>query len=303
MAFVYVNNGPGWRLARCLDVLASEITAAYPDATCLGTLGDAAHQAQDFESDHNPFIIDPSTGLGVVRAIDVAGPDATLKLIRQRIWDLYAAQDPRVWAYGYAKGTSDNLINDWGLPFRTHVNLGDAGHLHISVTQRDGLNPSPAGYVSSIDSTAPWGIAAPDGKAANDMSFRVIECPKEPQRAALGIWVVGTATRLYVATPGPTGFEGIFLGLPECLNAPDASGAKYTQQVNAQTWDSYFSLAGDPDPLHPTPTNVGGLTAAGLAQAIVKLLPSNVFPEDQLIEAVSQALSQATFTGTFGVNP
>lgn len=291
----YSPAGPGWRLATSLQVLADEISVAYPEASCLGTKGDSAHQAEDFESDHNPFILDPNTGIGIVRAIDVAGPDAVLKAIRQRIWDLYAAQDPRVWAYGYGKGCSDNLINDWGLPFRTHVEVGDAGHLHISVTQKDGLNPSPLGYVAAIDSTASWGITGPVGKVDNDMGFRVIYCPKEPQRAALGVWVVGASTRVYVPTPGPTGFEGLYLGLPECLNASDASGVKTSQVVDAQTWDAYFSLAGDPNPLHPTPSNALELPmtvdTAALAQAIVKLLPSNAITEDQVHALITQAIS------------
>lgn len=163
MAFDFAaGGGPGddWYLAKSLVTLAGEMAIAHPEVTCLGTLGDDSHQAEGYSSDHNPFIIAPN-GKGVVRAIDIGGPDATLKVVRQHIWILYATKFPPLYEFGYAKGTSDNLINGWGLPFTTHVDTGDAGHLHVSVTQVDGNNPSPAGYLSAIDSTAPWGFLAP----------------------------------------------------------------------------------------------------------------------------------------------
>lgn len=157
----YAPAGQGWRLAYSLVTLAHELAQVYGDTlTCLGTVGDVAHAAEAMGSDHNPFIRDPGeSSVGIVRAIDFGGPDAVLKQIRQHIWGLYAGTDPRVYVFGYGKGCSDNLINNWGLPFKTHVDTGDAGHLHISVTQLNGYNPSPSGYVSAIDSTAAWGFA------------------------------------------------------------------------------------------------------------------------------------------------
>lgn len=160
MPFNYQASGAGWRLCRSLITLAEEIKVAYPSATCLGTIGNAAHQEEGYGSDHNPFIKDPSTGVGIVRAIDIGGDNGMLQQIRAHIWALYAARDPRMYEYGYGKGTSDNQINGWGLPFSHHTDTGDAGHLHISVTQANGIHPSPSGYVSSIDSVAGWGFAA-----------------------------------------------------------------------------------------------------------------------------------------------
>lgn len=154
----YAESGPGWRLARSLVQLATEVHAAHPDFTCLGTIGDAAHAAENTSSDHNPFVVDPATGLGVVRAIDFGGPDAELKQLRQHLWQLYAAEFAPLWEFGYVKGTSDNLINNWGQPFSTHVDTGDAGHLHVSVTQVDGNHPTSSGYVAAIDLTTDWGV-------------------------------------------------------------------------------------------------------------------------------------------------
>jgi len=158
MAFNMHTSGDGWRLARSLIKLGHEVEAAHPDFTCRGTIGDAAHAAKGTRSDHNPFIRDPHTGLGVVRAIDIDGPDAELKKLRHRLWSLYAHQDDRLYRFGYIKGCSDNLINNWFLPFGTHRDDGDADHLHISVTQVNGKNPSAKGYIAAIDDTRSWGL-------------------------------------------------------------------------------------------------------------------------------------------------
>lgn len=160
MTFNMPTSGNGWRLASSIIQLGHEVAAAHPDFTCLGTLGDASHVSEGTGSDHNPFIKDPTTGIGIVRAIDIGGPDAELKQLRQYLWNMYAAQDNRVYEFGYMKGCSDNLINNWGLPFGVHVDTGDAGHLHISVTQRNGNTPSASGYVAAIDDMRSWGISA-----------------------------------------------------------------------------------------------------------------------------------------------
>lgn len=158
MTFAMTTQGPGWRLAGSLITLGSEVSKAHPDFTCLGTIGDAAHVGEGVESDHNPFVLDPHTGIGIVRAIDIGGPDAELKQLRAYLWNLYAESDNRLYEFGYVKGCSDNLINNWGLPFNVHIDTGDAGHLHISVTQTDGNHPSAAGYVAAIDDPRTWGI-------------------------------------------------------------------------------------------------------------------------------------------------
>jgi hypothetical protein len=160
MPFNMPISGAGWRLAGCLIQLGHEIEAAHPDLSCLGTLGNAAHAAEGTGSDHNPFIKDPHSGIGIVRAIDIGGPDNALRQLRQVLWSLYAQQDDRVYRFGYMKGCSDNLINNWGLPFGTHIDTGDAGHLHVSVTQANGNHPTAGGYVASLDDTRSWGIAS-----------------------------------------------------------------------------------------------------------------------------------------------
>lgn len=160
MAFNYASSGSGWRLAGSLIQLATEVAAAHPGFTCLGTIGDADHVGEGTASDHNPFIKDPTTGLGIVRAIDIGGPDAQLQQLQSYLWGLYAAKFAPLWEFGYVKGTSNNQINNWGLPFGHHEDDGDASHLHVSVTQANGNAPSAAGYVAAIDSRQSWGISS-----------------------------------------------------------------------------------------------------------------------------------------------
>lgn len=159
MSFNMPTSQGGYRVAGAIIQLGREIAASDAEFTFLGALGDVQHTTEGYQSDHNPFILGPD-GKGVIRAIDIGGPDAKLKALRQHLWDLYAAQDNRVYAFGYMKGTSDNQINNWYLPFGHHTDSGDAGHLHISVTQKNGNAPSPSGYVAAIDDTRSWGISS-----------------------------------------------------------------------------------------------------------------------------------------------
>lgn len=158
MSFNYNRGGGTWRTARALDTLTAEIAAKFPDLTCLGTVGDLAHQAQDTYSDHNPVVRDPVTGVGIVRAVDVGGNPAELKLLETHLNALYNAGDPRLKAFGYTHMNGFVTVWDDNPATLLHADPGDDGHLHISLTQA--TYPSTAGgYVSAIDSTAPWGIA------------------------------------------------------------------------------------------------------------------------------------------------
>jgi hypothetical protein len=111
----------------------------------------------------------------------------------------------------------------------------------------------------------------------DDMSFRVIYCPSEPTRAALGVWAVGPGIRLHVPT---TEWEPYYLNLPECANAGTAGpegvlGTKLPQAVAAQDWDLYFWLSGG-DPINPTPTNAPAAITATLTNAQISALASQV---------------------------
>lgn len=155
MAYTYTSSyGPDVILAPCLQVLCSEIAVRYPDAINLGEIGDSTHKGEGVGSDHNPFIT--HGGKGYVRAIDIGGSQAIQSALFAFFQRVYAARDPRVYPYGYAH--KDNVITTW-FGTGTHTDAGDVGHLHISVTQANGNSPSSAGWVSALDSRAPWGLA------------------------------------------------------------------------------------------------------------------------------------------------
>lgn len=79
-----------WRVAGSLLTLLSQVNALYPnrDKSSDGTIGDAAHQAQ--QSDHNP------DALGIVRALDITHDPAHGCDIDKLTDALAAGRDPRI---------------------------------------------------------------------------------------------------------------------------------------------------------------------------------------------------------------
>lgn len=167
MTYTYSTQfGDGIYLAPCLQRLCWEI-AHHPEfsqLTNLGEIGDTSHQSQGYSSDHNPFIIHQTRGGRVrrlVRAIDLGGDPKVLLRLRHHLNMMYATGDKRLWEYGYMKGPDDK-ITSWVSPpagrIELHVDSGDEGHLHISVTQADGYHPSPNGWVRALAYRRDWGL-------------------------------------------------------------------------------------------------------------------------------------------------
>ena len=141
-------GGGGNTLARSVVTLIGQLVAAYPsqawqNSPDTGTIGDATHQAQGSDSDHNPWLNHTVRALDVANS-DPAGPDC--EALFAMVNRMYAAKDPRVWPNGYA--IYRGRITDWDNPGGFHAQQGDPhnNHVHISVSQ------DPAGY----DSTAEW---------------------------------------------------------------------------------------------------------------------------------------------------
>lgn len=167
MPYTYTSDfGGGTILAPCLQVLCAEIAQRYPDAVNLGEIGDTTHQGEGYGSDHNPFI--SHGGIRYVRAVDIGGPVAIQQALFDFFQRLYVKQDPRVFPYGYAH--KDGVITTWFGHGATHADAGDYGHLHISVTQRDGNHPGPGGWVAALDSRAPWGLISSTPTEEDDMT-------------------------------------------------------------------------------------------------------------------------------------
>lgn len=141
-------GGGGYSLAQSLAVLIHQLETAYPsqawqNSPDTGTIGDAAHQAQGRDSDHNPWLNNTVRALDVANS-DPAGPDC--EALFAMVNRMYAARDPRVYPNGYA--IYRGRITDWDNPGSFHAQQGDPhnNHVHISVSQ------NPAGY----NSPAPW---------------------------------------------------------------------------------------------------------------------------------------------------
>lgn len=218
----YSTGGPSWYLAKSLQTLAAEVTLRFPAITCLGTIGNQAHQEENDSSDHNPFIKAPN-GMGVVRAIDLAGPAEDLVELQAIFMALYVARDSRVFQFGYWH--RNNVVSNWPpLPIGgTHTDDGDVGHLHISVTQRNGNAPSSTGYLAAIDSTAPWGIYIPPKPAPtppplpeDDMSNPAVLYSVNPAGAPagtpIGTYVHYPYSRSYLHVASPTDVEALKSG-------------------------------------------------------------------------------------------
>lgn len=241
------------RLAGSLKRLAGEIALAYPQATFLGALGNQEHVTEGATSDHNPIVKDPY-GWGVVRALDIGGPDAMLKEIRAHFWKMYAAKDARLWHYGYSKGTSDNQINNWPPADITghHTDTGDAGHLHISVTQK--YYPSvAAGYIAAIDSEASWGLfdsPAPQPEGDDDMANMYLVQMDTDHSGKGGKWyLLGGPDGYSQVASTPDLNRLIALGVPKLDTGKSTDVFSYAQH---QIWSS----AGAPAqsiPLPPVP--------------------------------------------------
>lgn len=136
-----------WRVALSLLVLRDQIDALYPNRNKAsdGTIGDAAHQAQ--QSDHNP------DSQGIVRALDITHDPQHGCDIDQISDALAAAQDLRV-SYVIA----NRLITgpDYGWIWTSYS--GDdphTGHLHLSVVSTSMADKQYAWYLPRLEGDEP----------------------------------------------------------------------------------------------------------------------------------------------------
>lgn len=138
-----------WRLARSIVTLRRELDELWPDRDRRsdGTIGDAAHASS--ESDHNPWVKDPS-GTGVVRAIDVDvdGIDAPGLVVMWR--EMGAAGDVRLQFGGYVIYNRRIASSRDGWAWRPYSGKNPhTGHAHLSVSRQQAGYDSPAGWLAA----------------------------------------------------------------------------------------------------------------------------------------------------------
>lgn len=179
MTYTWTERPGGYALAPALQTLCAEIAASpkYRVLTNLGEKGDVRHDTEGLQSDHNPWLIGTKgskyPGIGYVRAVDLGGPLALLLELRDDINKLYSRKFPPLWPYGYTKGPDDKITTWFSTTCVLHVDSGDQGHLHVSVTH-GGSHPvaGSADWEPQLDSTAPWGI---DTAGEDDMAITPVE--------------------------------------------------------------------------------------------------------------------------------
>jgi len=130
-----------WRLAKSLDVLRSQVNAAYPnrDKSNDGTIGDERHAATS--SDHNP------NSAGVVTAMDITNDPAHGVNARALAETLVASHDPRIKYLISNAQIVSSKVSPWVWRPYSGVNA-HRHHVHVSVM----------GDPSLWDDTRPWAI-------------------------------------------------------------------------------------------------------------------------------------------------
>lgn len=155
-----------WRNAEALLTLRAEIDRAFPgrDRASDGGKGDAAHSTRT--SDHNPWVIDASGIVGVVRAFDFdAGPGLHPDENNDVVGDTIVAAVVAAARRGHPAMTYGSYIiyektiysYSYGFTARPYGGANPhESHVHVSVGRRR----------SAYDSTAPWGVNAPTAEVS-----------------------------------------------------------------------------------------------------------------------------------------
>lgn len=234
-----------WRLAGSLVQLCAEIRAEWPDAV-IGSIGDAAHQAE--ASDHNPedHDSDPATP-AVVCAIDPMADHVDCAELVRRI---LANPHPDL-AYVIHNGTIWHRRNNFRpAPYTgsdRHIN-----HAHISVgTGSDGHRMPP------FDDPTQWGVT------------RMMTLAHQKGRPADEIWLCDGIRRRPVRSTQELADirEASKIG----LLPPLALGGNVFEAVRLDALGDVWQVVTDPTPAEPAPVDVDALADKLLAGVLAKL--------------------------------
>ena len=134
-----------WRVAESLMALRKQVNAAAPHRSTAsdGTIGNAEHAART--SDHNPWVIDGSTG--VVTAMDITHDPANGCDAGVLAEALRSGKDARIKYVIWNRRIASATVHPWEWRPYTGANPHNH-HMHLSVQEEK----------AKYDSTAAWGI-------------------------------------------------------------------------------------------------------------------------------------------------
>lgn len=154
---VTCNQNPrpwrNWRVAEALKTLLRQVNAFAPtrSRTHDGTIGDTDHQSR--VSDHNPWVLDPASRLGVVTALDVTHDPVHNCDCHQLAQLLQRHKDKRIkyviWNRRIINSAPINGTEAWQWRNYSGANPHDK-HMHVSVKCDAG----------SFDANDPWALFA-----------------------------------------------------------------------------------------------------------------------------------------------
>lgn len=196
----YYPTGPGWRVAHALDQGIKEIQRQFPLVHCVGTIGDARHQAEGGRSAHNPIILAPD-GVRLVVAVDLIGPQIDLDKIQAILEARYNANDPRQYPRGFTQMNGEGTTWDNNPHTTLHFTGADYGHLHWNINTVN-FPVRAEDYRSAMDSTSPWSIYA-SPSPINTQGDLDNMTPQERKDLAADI-----ATAIITRELGGAGFNG-----------------------------------------------------------------------------------------------
>lgn len=124
-----------WRLAKCITTLQDMVNHEWPGRSKVsdGTIGDARHQGQGQQSDHNPWI--QAGGVGIVRAFDITCNGIPHWDVAEYIRRLGLNGDIRLANGGYVIHERQIASNIQNWAWRTYTGSDPhSNHIHVSVS-------------------------------------------------------------------------------------------------------------------------------------------------------------------------
>jgi hypothetical protein len=154
-----------WRPAASLEVYKRQLNEVAPSRSKLsdGTIGDAAHQAEQCSSDHNSCCVKDSKGVWVITAEDYTHDPIHGADMGKLSEALRLSRDPRIAYVIFNRRIFSSTVSPW--VWRTYSGSSPhTEHMHVSVR-----------HIQSVyDNTQPWALpggASPIG--GDDKMYRM----------------------------------------------------------------------------------------------------------------------------------